>query len=109
MKYLILKYAESPVQTSFLPETFYCDSQNLNVLKSTGEAAIKHIDLKSTETFTKVFNEESDSDNNSEILFLTQTITLVNQEATDDDTNGIRDALITMTTTKYEVENTDTD
>ncbi|MFW2135978.1 hypothetical protein ACK2M7_06815 [Chryseobacterium sp. TY4] len=105
MKYLILKYAESPVQTSFLPETFYCDSQNLNVLKSTGEAAIKHIDLKSTETFTKVFNEESDSDNN----FLTQTITLVNQEATDDDTNGIRDALITMTTTKYEVENTDTD
>ncbi|MCG7280375.1 hypothetical protein MHJ94_03605 [Chryseobacterium taklimakanense] len=105
MRYLILDYTESPINSIDFPDYYYCHKSNLNKLYKTGKCAVDYLDNLSTESFTKTFNKDSEAS----LLFLTKTITLVSQENDDDDRNAIRDALITMTTTKFEVESTDKD
>lgn len=109
MRYLLYEYAESPKFASELPEIQYDYKKNLNVLKSNFKPAISFIDNLGTETFTKTYNEGSDSDAEESFLLATESMTLVNNEGSDPDKENFMDSLITMTNTQYQIENTDTD
>lgn len=112
MRYLLLEYTEKPVFIADMPEVKYSYEKNLNVLEKTNEPAIDLLETNLvTETFTKVYNEAPDSDNDFQVNLVTQTLTLVHQENpdTDADIHSFAMSLITMTTTRVELESTDQD
>lgn len=111
MRYLLFEYGESPTYMTDIPPVKYDYEKNLNVLKSNNTPAICVLDNCVTETGTKVHNESPDSDNNFPLNFGTQTFTLVDTEQSDSDEDSVllSTSLITMTTTRVEMESTDSD
>lgn len=111
MRYLLFEYGELPFSVIDLPEVEYDYSLNLNVLKSTKEPAIDNMNNVSTQTMTKTYDEVNDTDQDSYVSMATQTLTLVDVEQSDADNNihTMLTSLITMTTTRVEMESTDQD
>lgn len=111
MRYLLLNYSENPIVLNELPDIQYDYQSNLNVLKSSKKPAIGILENLSTETFTKIFNEGNDADSEMNFLLATESMTLVNTESSDPDSNdyALLSSLITMTNTQYQVESTDKD
>jgi hypothetical protein len=63
MRPLILEFAETPeIKNLDYSLIEYSNKQNLSVIKNTEIPAITYVNMD-TETFTKTFNEPSDSDN----------------------------------------------
>ena len=88
MKPLILEYKEKAINENFdISNLEYCDKQNLTVDKLSKKAAIGSLNM-STETFTKTYDEVSDSDHNQNSLLM-GTLTQTHQqiEGTDDDSD----------------------
>ncbi|EHM7982812.1 hypothetical protein MC916_004065 [Elizabethkingia anophelis] len=88
MNPFILSFRESPKEADVnFSKIKYCDKLNLSVDIQTGRPAISFLN-SSTSTFTKVYNETSDSDNDFIGLMMeTMTRTQYQQEGMDDDTN----------------------
>jgi hypothetical protein len=116
MSPLLLAYAEEPAWTDPVSpdELVYCPRQNLTVLRATNEPAITLGSLE-TETVTKTFFENTDSDRSadptSSSRLATTTDTRTRQEVSDTDAqhHGIRFLLATATLTFVQQENSDTD
>lgn len=109
MNPFILSFRESPKEKDVdFSKIKYCDKLNLSIDIQTGIPAISFLN-SSTSTFTKVYNETSDSDNDFVGLMMgTMTRTQYQIEGTDDDTNlnSIKSMMSTRTgtfTTSQEV------
>lgn len=111
MRYLLFEYGESPMLANDLPKVRYCYDKNLNILESNNKPAIGILDNCATQTSTKVHNEQPDSDDNYMMSLGTKTLTLVNSERSDNEYDSIlfASSLITMTSTRVEMESTDQD
>ncbi len=111
MKYLLFEYGETITEEFEFPETRYCDIKNLNVFVSNNLPAIDTIENTVTQTFTKVSGESSDSDSDMGMAVVTRTDSIGNSEETDSDHDvfSLSNFLITATTTRVEMESTDTD
>lgn len=112
MKPLILQYLEKPVRGNFNASLLeYDEKLNLTIDKKTRKPAISYLNLE-TETFTKTFSEESDSDrdNNMAIYMGTVTQTFTQLEGSDDDNDlrMIKQMMSTRTITES-VETADSD
>jgi hypothetical protein len=112
MKPLILEYTEKSTSENFdFSKIEYSEKLNLNVDKKSGIPAIEYLNL-STETFTKTFNETSDSDvENINLMMGTLTKTYTEMEATDDDASfcAIKSMMETTTLTLVATEGSDND
>ena len=116
MKPLILEFAEiPPMQNMDFSLIEYSNKLNLSVLKGTEVVAVTSSNM-STETFTKVHQEPSDSDNDlrrqANFLLNTETETRTTQEPTDSDYNKkqqIKFLLDTRTDTFTQQEPSDND
>jgi len=112
MKPFILAFKESSLEKAFdFSKIKYCDKLNLSVDTETGLPAISFLNL-STGTFTKVYNETSDSDDNfSNIMMGTLTKTSYQVEGTDDDSqyNSVKSMMATSTLTLVSQEASDSD
>lgn len=111
MKYLLFEYGETITKEFEFPETRYCDIKNLNVFVSNNQPAIATIENTVTQTFSKVSGESSDSDSDINMSVVTRTDSIGNSEETDDDNDvfSLSNFLITATTTRVEMESTDSD
>ena len=110
MKNLVLQYFENSNKglTHNLEEIIYSDELNLSVDKF-NIPVITTVKME-TQTFTRTYNEVSDSDNDrTNILMNTVTRTASNSESTDSD-NDIRMNLLVATQTLTESQEvTDSD
>ena len=114
MRPLILEFAETPeIKNLDYSLIEYSSKQNLSVMKNTEIPAISYVNMD-TETFTKTFNEPSDSDNNVRYnlkqLLDTSTETFTATEPSDSDNNysSLKMLMDTQTITES-VEPTDSD
>ena len=109
MKNLILNYFEDVNNLSINNiDLKYCEKKNLTV-DIDNKPAILRVNL-ATQTFTKTYDEVSDSDNDrSSILMATQTRSYTDSETSDSDRdNGINLLMATRTITESQ-EATDSD
>lgn len=108
-KNLILNYFEEvdniAIETSDLK---YCSIQNLTV-DSQNQVAILKVNM-GTQTFTKTYDEASDSDNDkSSILMATKTKTFTSTESSDSDRDNRIKLLMSTKTLTESQEVTDAD
>lgn len=116
MKPLIFEFAETPpMQNMDFSLIEYSNKLNLSVLKGTEVIAVTSSHM-STETFTKVNQEPTDSDNDlrhrAKLLLNTETETRTAQEPTDSDYNSkhqVKFLLDTRTDTFTQQEASDND
>lgn len=109
MKNLILNYFEEIDNITIDSyDLKYCHKQNLTV-DSNNEPAISKVKM-ATQTFTKTYNEASDSDNDrSSILMATHTKTFTSTESSDSDRDNRINFLMSTGTLTESQEVTDTD
>jgi len=88
MNPFILSFRESPKEKDVdFSKIKYCDKLNLSIDVQSGLPAISFLN-SSTSTFTKVYNETSDSDNDFVgVMMGTMTRTQYQIEGTDEDAN----------------------
>lgn len=101
MKNLVLNYFEEVDDVAIeTTDLIYCDKQNLTV-DNNNVPAISKVNM-STQTFTKTYDEASDSDNDrSTILMATKTKTFTSTEPSDSDRdNRINFLMATNTLTE---------
>lgn len=86
MNPLILNFKEKPKESmQSFSSIEYSEKLNLSIDSQTGQPAIAFLNL-STSTFTKVYNETTDSDNDlMNVMMGTMTKTSYQLEGTDDD------------------------
>lgn len=111
MRPLILQYLENPKKNSFDSSIIeYSEELNLSIDIKTKKPAINYLNL-STETFTKTFNEEADSDRDISALYmgtLTQTHQQLENSDNDHDLRNIQFMMSTRTLTEAQ-ETSDSD
>ena len=109
MKPLILEFAEKPTVKKIEENQFeYSDIFNLSVIKGTSIPAIRGNVNMSTETFTKTFDEDSDTDRTA-IRMETETRTFTNNETSDSDNQRYNPLMVTQTITEAGGEPVDSD
>ncbi len=109
MKPLILDFTEIPTVKKIDNNQFeYSDSLNLSVVKGTFIPAIRGDVNMSTETFTKAFDEDSDTDK-SGIRMETETRTFTTNETSDSDSPRYNPLMVTQTITEAGGEPLDSD
>ncbi|MDM1521573.1 hypothetical protein [Myroides odoratimimus] len=109
MRNLILNYFEDVDNISIdNSDLKYCSNKNLTV-DNNNEPAILKVNM-ATQTFTKTYDEASDSDNDrSSILMATQTRTYTDSESSDSDIDNRINLLMTTKTITESQETTDSD
>lgn len=109
MNNLILNYFEEVDNVVIETEDLkYCEKQNLTV-NNINEAAISKVNM-STQTFTKTYDEASDSDNDrSSILMATKTKTFTSTESSDSDSDNRINILMATNTLTESQEVVDAD
>lgn len=109
MKNLVLNYFEEIDNLALENDDLvYCDKLNLTVDKN-NQPAISKVNM-ATQTFTKTYDETSDSDNDrSSILMSTKTKTFTNTESSDSDNDNRMNFLMVTNTLTESDEVTDSD
>ncbi|MET3020815.1 hypothetical protein [Flavobacterium hydatis] len=112
MNPLILQYAEKSNTENFdFSKTEYSSTLNLTIDKKSGLPAIEYLNM-STQTGTKTYTEVSDSDSeNIGLMMGTLTHTSYQLEGSDDDAsfNAIKSMMSTSSVTLVSQEATDND